>query len=424
MLGNNKGKQLINDINLTEEQMHAMDILMSGRNVFLSGDAGTGKSYVLNAFIKLSHNKKIIKCAPTGIAALNIDGATLHRVFKLQAGIQEPGDYLKDPSKVLMTADIIIIDEISMCRLDLFEYVINTILHMDNADEKQIILVGDFYQLPPVIDESEKRVIEYIWDKEYFGNGYPFNSKYWEMLNLESILLHNIVRQDDIEFARKLQDVRMGKSSSAKWLEENSSLEEIPDAIYLCARNDKANEINRKKTDEIISTPHIYQAKQMGSVFSTDKPTEDNLLLKVGMRIMTLANRPKEGYVNGTTGIISSMDEDRLIMCTDSGEEVEVCRYTWEIIDYEYVENGIERKVVGKYTQMPVKVAYAVTIHKSQGQTYNAANINPFCNEAGQFYVAISRVKNIKNVHFSSKIQRHHITANRDVAKFYRSLNK
>lgn len=429
---------------LTDEQKEALKILESGQNVFLSGEAGTGKTYVLNQFIANNRNKNIIICAPTGIAAINIGGSTIHRVFNVPIGVKRPGEYTISPSEALIKADVIVIDEISMCRFDLFEYVVTTIRRADQLKQhkisseayqkgneveiikpKQIILVGDFYQLPPVLSEEDKKVLQKFWNKDEseIGNGFAFQSKLWKELKLNNIILTKIMRQKgDTDFICNLNKIRIGDPSGIDWLNENSSAFEIADGIFLCPTNKQVKEINDAKSDSIKGKSKIYEAIASGQLSNADKATDDNLQLKIGLQVMTLVNDVKGRYQNGTIGKIISMSDNSVQVMLKSGEVVEIEPYTWEVIGYEVQDDKVEKIVLGTFQQLPLKIAYAITIHKSQGQTYASANINPDCFAIGQLYVALSRVQEVNNIFLQKNICKRSLITSNDVKKFYSML--
>lgn len=407
---------------LTEKQSEALDILNTGCNAFITGGAGTGKSYLLRQYIAGVGNKKVMLCAPTGIAAINIGGSTLHRVFFAPTGPISPGAYQEHPSAALNRADIIVIDEISMCRLDLFEYVMRTIMNLDASKKRQIIVVGDFYQLPPVSTDNEKDFLKKYWDISDLRRGYAFQSPLWEELEFKGIVLTEVVRQDDKTFIDNLNMIRRGIPKAVDWFNENSAKDEIQDAIYLCGTNIEADRINSEYTKKLYAEGRAYHASIEGSINQDDKPTDEVLELKLGMQVMTVANNEKEGYRNGTIGVVEALNDDNIDVRLSDGSLICVREKSWDIYDYEVVGDELEKKVVGRFTQLPVKIAYAITIHKSQGQTYDKVNISPKCFEDGQLYVALSRVTHVEGMHLMSRMHRYDLKTSDDVKFFYRKL--
>ena len=429
---------------LNKGQQEALEALMSGKNIFLSGEAGTGKSYVINHFLaEVEYSKNVIVCAPTGIAALNIGGATLHRTFDIPL---EPISFLKGPlktKKAIREADIIIIDEISMCRFDCFEYVAKYIrlaekeaqqMEFVNANvqrraiqyfrPKQLIVIGDFFQLPPVITEKDRSVLENYWGKYMrVGDGFAFQAPAWSTFNFTTVLLTEPIRQrEDLAFVHNLNDVRKGTASSLDWFNKNASPERQM-GIHLCPTNKAAESINALESEKLQSPSRTYHAKIKGIVNATDKPTTDTLELKEGMQVMTLINDSENRYKNGSIGIIKKLRKNS-IEVTFGEMDVDITPHTWEVLDYdieidEKGESKIAKFEIGSFCQLPIRIAYALTIHKTQGQTYECANINPACFAAGQLYVALSRVKEIKNIHLISPIQPRHLICSQEVLNFY-----
>lgn len=403
---------------LREQQKKALKAMESGKNVFLSGEAGTGKSFVLRQFVEQHKSKEMIICAPTGIAALNIGGVTLHRAFGAPVRpihYTELGKY----SDVIAEAEMIIIDEISMCRADLFEFVAKSILEAEriSGKHKQVIVVGDFFQLPPVFPEKDKKLLP-----ELSGSGFAFTAPSWHVFNFETIVLNDIVRQSDIDFVQALNSVRCGDKTSIKWINTHTSVNENLDAIYVCGKNKQAKEINLRKIRGLEGKEYIYRATIDGDVLDSDKPTEDELHLKVGAKVMTLTNTKE--YQNGSICTIKKCYSDHIIVLLEDGQETEIDFFTWEIVEYKHTKQEIVKDVIGKFSQLPVKLAYAVTIHKSQGQTYDAINLYPGCFAAGQLYVGLSRCKSLNQLHLMQPISNNDLIVAPEVISFYENVTK
>lgn len=430
------------NFSLTKDQKRAIGALESGENVFLSGEAGTGKSFVLNEYIYRNRDKDIIVCAPTGIAAINIGGSTLHRVFNVPIEVTRPGEYNAEPGDSIVKADIIIIDEISMCRYDIFEYVIRTLkraeqiqqhkANMDAINEgrkpemiaaKQIIVVGDFFQLAPVVTPNDRKLLAEYWDMNDYGDGFAFDSPLWKELNFKNIVLKEIVRQKgSVDYINNLNKIRKGDSSGIQWFNDNTGRIPIPNSIYLCATNRVADIINNREAAALEGEPTEYTASIKGKVQMSDKMTQDSLSLKVGMQVMTLINNVEEGYQNGSIGKIVSLGSDFVEVRLNTGKYVTVKPYDWEIYGYEVQEEKLEKIVLGNFKQLPLKIAYAITIHKSQGQTYSSANISPDCFAAGQLYVALSRVQTVEGISLEHDIRYNALKTSSEVKAFYENL--
>ena len=414
---------------LNSLQQYAKAQMKSGKNIFLTGGAGVGKSAIINDYISEYDPSEIMICAPTGIAALNINGVTCHRAFKM------PVKPLVEKPKVLPSAlkDVktVIIDEISMLRIDAFEYIafiISSInLKRQKSGEKpiQLIVVGDFFQLPPVITDNDRNVLSQFRYGDGLRSGFAFQSKFWEYLNFEKIELTEVIRQTNREFSGYLNEARIGNPYSIQYFNNMSNAYEIDDAILLCATNKKVNDKNDTELAKIKSKEFVFNAKITGTVNESDKLVPDELKLKVGCRVMTVINDNVDGfYQNGTLATVKEIYKDRVFIETDDGIKCDVFKYTWEIKSYSGKENKsgkmeLKEDIIGTYTQFPLRLGYAITIHKSQGKTFDKVNLDPYCWDFGQLYVALSRVKTISGLHLTQPIRRNNLVCSDDVRQFY-----
>lgn len=417
----------MSELSLTPEQEKALNILLSGENVFLSGKAGTGKSFLTRAFIRKSEeaNKNILVCAPTGIAALNIGGATLHRTFAIPVGLFSPSDKCtsKECIKVLDKADIILIDEISMCRIDVFRFVINSILASQNKQRRkiQIVVVGDFFQLPPVLRNEEKKDFEKMWGKKL----YAFESVAWKELKLKYIELIDVIRQKDPIFLRALNNIRTGVPDLTAFQKTFSNVDN-PEAITICGRNDEANFINQTRLSELSGKKRQYKADSWGECDQV--PVESVIDLAVGTRVIMVANDSRDRWANGTMATVTHLLPETIKVKIDNGSEYEVEYYIWETKEYHTSirydgEYYVDTEVVGYFSQLPVKLAYAITIHRSQGQTYDKVNIHPEGIFAeGQLYVALSRGRSLEGIRIVASLSEKQLITSQKVIKFYNSL--
>ena len=409
------------------KQKKAFELMMAGENVFLSGEAGTGKSYVINEFLKEKTGKNILVTAPTGIAAINVNGITLHRAFKA------PTEVIVETSKVIpksvAEADIIIIDEISMCRIDLFDYVAKIILNAQKKTRKniQVIVVGDFFQLPPVILPKEKEILDNYYGFDV-GEGFAFLGTEWKKMKFKNVLLDQVVRQKDKKFVTYLNMARKGDRSCIDFLNKNHHLAEIDDSIILSSTNREVAKINEKKLKSIKGKEFSFYSEERGDVKVSDRPTEQELKLKVGARVILLVNDKDMKYQNGSLATIKKINmKNESITVLVEGNAIEIGKYKWSIEDsfIEKDEKGRKRlvkKEIGYFKQFPMRLAYAITIHKSQGQTYEKVNIDPYCWASGQLYVALSRAKTLKNMHLKTPIKDEFLVVSDSVMKFYDEL--
>lgn len=415
---------------LNDEQKEALKLINAGYNIFLTGDAGTGKSFLLDYFIKNNSSSNILVCAPTGVAALNIGGTTIHRAFKLPLN-PAINTYITSCPQVVKAADIIIIDEISMCRIDIFDYIMRTLNYkrLEFNKSTQVILVGDFFQLPPVVQKDELEVLKVNYPN--FSDGYCFESKFWAEYNFKTIKLTQVMRQDEEEFKNNLNKARIGDTSCIPYFNQRVG-KPVKDPIYLTAYNKDAARINEDRLEAIDKTPFTIDADIEGDVSSKDFPTDEHLTLKLGARIMCIINDPVEDkYVNGSLGTITGYDNDTIEVELDNGQEICLGKHLFEYYDYKVEDdigpNGakikkLEKTVKGTFNQIPVKLAYAITIHKSQGQTYDSALIRPRTFAPGQLYVALSRCRSFENLSLDYAISYDYLRASTKVLKFYNIL--
>lgn len=414
---------------LNQQQFYGYSIMMSGRNVFLTGKAGVGKSYVLDKFISdaQAEEKNVVIVAPTGIAAININGVTVHRAFKVPI---KPlvEDARKIPSTI-KEADVIVLDEVSMCRMDLFDYISKIIIQASNyrvryLDKKpiQFIVCGDFFQLPPVLLDKDKDILERHYGKQ-IDKGFAFQSEYWDYFNFANIVLDEVVRQKDQNFITALNMTRVGDTRGLKYFWQHSSKYAINKAIMLCGTNKAAKDKNEYELG-LLSTPeNEFIATVSGDVKDSDKVVDERLLLKIGARVMTVINDTAMRYQNGSLGtVVNISNEFVYVEIDDSGQIVEIERASWDIKDYVLEKGKIKQKTVGTYIQFPLKLAYAITIHKSQGQTYDAINLNPYCWDCGQLYVALSRVRSIDKLFITQYPSDRFLVTSNEVINFYKNL--
>lgn len=411
---------------LTHGQKKALEAFRSGKNVFLTGEAGTGKSFVLNRFLEsIPEDRKVLICAPTGIAAINIKGVTMHRVFKIPPRPLSPFDAPETIRDELLSAEVIIIDEISMCRFDIFQFAANAILTAERKSgiRKQLIVVGDFFQLPPVVTDKDRDILCSLWDTKDIGDAFAFQAPLWKAFDFVNVVLDEPVRQlGDPEFITHLNAIRKGDKTALGWFNDHTA-EEEQRGISLCPTNREAAAINEREAEKLSGSFTRFTAICYGKVTSADKPTDDILRLKPGMQVMALINDRDELFQNGSLGIILSISakSNSITVKFENGNVTTVVPYVWNVYEPELSEDGtLIMKVIGRYIQLPIRIAYAITIHKSQGQTFSSANLTPSCFAIGQLYVAISRMRNVSSLHLTKKIRPSHLKTSRQVVDFYR----
>lgn len=426
---------IINPLDLNQEKRFLLNKMeRTHENMFITGKAGTGKSYLLRCF--LEHTKKnAVVVAPTGLSALNIGGSTIHRFFGLKPEVQVPEKIdnsviYGNKHDTFKNLEVLIIDEISMVRSDLLDAV-DYILKKANRSSlsfggKQIIMFGDPYQLPPVIRTGSDEEA-YIMDR-YKGE-YFFNAPAVKEGNFCIYELKEVFRQNDSDFKDALNHIREGEQSSIDLnllntrVSNNTKRSYKDDYITLTTTNDGAYKVNHEMLDQIESPEHRYYAWVEGEFPDANYPTEKNLVLKCGSHVMMLNNDIDRRWVNGSLAVVEECDSSSItVRIADTGKKCIVYKSKWEELDYYYdkEKKKIESKVIGTFNQLPVKLAWAITIHKSQGQTYENAEIDlgrgTFA--CGQAYVAVSRVKSLKGLSLKRPISKSDILVSDPVKHF------
>ena len=409
---------------LNEEQEKVFYSFEKGANIFLCGKGGSGKSFLTRYIIDYckKSNKSVLICAPTGIAALNIGGSTVHRVFKVPARILQKGErcYEKKKLETIAKADVIIIDEISMCRIDVFEYVARTLIYM--KPKKQLLFVGDFYQLPPVLPSQDGSAFSKIYGNKLFA----FESEMWTKLELQTMELQTSMRQKDKAFVSALDNIRAGQPDFSLFQTDKPV---DPTALTVCGTNKEADEKNQAQMKNLVKQGakiYNFSASIDGVVEPSEYPTEREMTLCVGARIVMLNNDPDERWVNGTMATVAYVNDDILIVRIEGkeGAAVEVKRNKWTFLDYKVTKTkdgdsklGVVER--GTFEQFPVRLAWAITIHKSQGQTYDRVNVDISSIFAeGQLYVALSRCRTLAGMRIIGKLTDNKVKTSDAVLKF------
>lgn len=402
----------LSNITLNSQQAKLLsEIEHSSNNIFITGKAGTGKSLLLQYF-KQKTKKKVVVVAPTGVAALNVGGQTIHSLFRIPPEFvtKEKLTLSSKTSLLLRNIDTVVIDEISMVRADLMDAIA---FLLEEANDNglpfggvQLIMFGDLYQLPPVV--SDKELHRYFAHNH--GGHYFFNAHCWDDKLPEIYELTEIFRQTDKDFKNILNKIRTGDSDRdiLKKLNERVA-EEIPEdgVVTLVPTNSLAASINSRKLDQLDSKLFNYKATISGDLERSAFPTEENLELKVGSQVMLIKNDKDKRWVNGTIGKISFLSNHEIKVDID-GIEYSVPQETWGKIRYHYnqEERKVEEDVVSSFTQFPVRLAWAMTVHKSQGKTYNSVIVNmgdgAFAH--GQAYVALSRCTTLEGLYLKREI--------------------
>jgi ATP-dependent DNA helicase PIF1 len=406
---------------LNEKQQYAFEEILKGRNIFISGPGGVGKSVLVNKIRDMFEDDTIF-IAPTGIAAQNIKGSTIHRTFKFPLGFLGAAQRKKVSDKVKELFEDgsitrIVIDEISMVRGDLFTAIDDALRRIKKRNIPfggiQIIVVGDFFQLPPVINNRSVEA-EYYYTE--FKSPYAFDTDSWREAGFQTIELDKIMRQDDEKFIGALNSIRQkdeNYETSLKFLNSigraNDSI--IEETLFLCSTNADAALVNEHNYDDIAGPEKVYYATKTGSF--KDYPVPDELRLKVGVKVLICANDANEQYFNGQTGYITNMTNNGVFVELSTGQIVNIEKFTWQEFEYFNGPNGVQCKPVGTFSQLPLKLGYAVTIHKSQGLSLDG------CFSHGQAYVAFSRLRTLEGLSLMADIGRNEIIVDGKVKEFY-----
>lgn len=415
----------------TSDQRKAFDLALDGENLFITGGAGTGKTFLLQKVIQTLTRlgKQVVICAPTGTAAIKVGGVTINRVFSLLAGpcINEKSMSLTvHCPATIKKADVVIIDEVSMCRMDMLDSIQKSIEKAEKQTKRhiQVIVVGDFFQLPPIINEDrgERTLLEKYY-KRSIGRGYAFSGDGWNKFNFTPVVLTQIVRQKNREFAEQLNKSRFGDASSLDYFNCNAQQHPLADAVYLCGHNATVNDTNTTMLKALAGESFTFSATIKGNVSPSDMMVPEEIVLKIGARIMLVINDTAGDYYNGSTGTVTAVIGETVVVRLDSnGKEIPISPYTWNINRYIVDGESVIQETVGTYAQLPIKLAYAITIHKSQGATFDRLNLNPKSWDPGQLYVALSRVKDISGLYLDGPARRSYLRVDPTVKAFYDGL--
>ena len=413
----------------------------TGRSIFLTGKAGTGKTTFLKS-VRRDSRKRPIVVAPTGVAAINAEGVTIHSFFQLPFSPYVPGakveskfDFSREKRKIIASIDLLIIDEISMVRADLLD-AIDAVLrrfrdHSQPFGGVQLLMIGDLAQLTPVVTPEDERMLRPYYDTPYF-----FGSKALQQIDYVTIQLEHVYRQQDASFINLLNEVRNGHPSASALARLNSRVSQLPAraplacyqrdariansqkplansqlAIRLTTHNNLANFYNESELQKLPGRAYSYRAEIKGTFPDYSYPTAETLVLKEGAQVMFVKNDPSGAhlYYNGRIGRVMEASDNRLtVYCEGDAEAIEVEPLEWENMRYTLNEKTreIESEVQGTFKQLPLRLAWAITIHKSQGLTFDRAIIDANQSFApGQVYVALSRCRTLEGLVLATPIE-------------------
>ena len=425
---------------LTDEFTQALALLSGGKHLFLTGKAGTGKSTLIRRFISET-DRNVVVVAPTGIAALNVDGYTIHRLFSfntttslddVRTGRYYPGRF----AKTIASLDTLIIDEASMVRADLFDQVTAALERFGPAPGTpfggvQIVLVGDLYQLPPVVHEAEAGYLNARYATPYF-----FSADNFRIDDFPTVALTTVFRQlGDDRMTAILNEIREGVlvGHAREQLNARTDPDFVPPDdefwLTLAPTNRLVTARNRQRLETLDGEEITYLARRSGDLSLFDPPVEAELRFKVGAQIMMLNNDQFDRWVNGTLGRVTGVRmEDGLVVTVEftDGDSADVRPYTWEATRPVVEGGSLRREVIGTYTQLPFKLAWAITIHKSQGQTLDRmiVDLSGGMFSSGQLYVALSRCTSMNGLVLKRPVLPKDLKTDRRVVRFLRQSVK
>ena len=419
-----------------EQQLAYELVAKTDRCLFITGKAGTGKTTFIQR-IQEEIDKNFLVLAPTGIAAIRAGGQTLHSFFGFPMEAIGPHSFIKITKaneELLSHVDTIIVDEVSMVRSDLIDgmdrYLRLAFKTHRPFGGKQVIFVGDLYQLPPVVKRGsvDAEMLENI-----YGPGIPFfyKASVLKQINLPKIEFQKVYRQKDEKFVDILNRMRVGELSDEDVEVLNSHIasgEDVGDySVILTGNNRKADRINQSKLDAIKEEERIYEGVICEEFNMADSPAPKILKLKVGAQVIFIRNDYKANCANGTIGKVVKLEDDAVVVKLENGNEVSVERSMWTSYSRTYCKatRKIESSSVGTYTQFPLKLAWAITIHRSQGMTFDRMHLDLSSGmfAPGQTYVGISRMRSLEGLTLGTPIKKHYVSVNPEIKAFSNSFN-
>lgn len=426
------------NLDINPEMQRCIELVASHKHVFLTGNAGTGKSTVLTYLRDKVLPENTVVVAPTGVAALNVGGFTIHKFFGFGIDVTfehiKSSDYHPKNRSLMAALEVLVIDEISMVRADMLDYVDQALRRYGPQKGKpfggvQVLLIGDLAQLPPIVSKQDERdFLDSHYKSEFFFDSHVMNKIEYTIVELK-----NIYRQSDREFIEVLNAVRRNQVQDGHYKLLDSlvhpEFEPEKDDFYitLTTTNKKADEINVRKLNELTTPLHHNAARIHGQFSSKDFPTSDQLEFKVGAQIMMVANDGEARWANGTLAVIQDIDTSdkkagSIVRVKIFGSEniYDVHQHTWEVLTPAFRENKLQYDVAGTFIQFPFTLAWAVTIHKSQGKTFDRVivDLSTKAFSPGQIYVALSRCTNSSTLILRQQVTPSEISVHEQIAKY------
>ncbi len=426
-------------LQLNDDFKYALDVLeKTPRSMFITGRAGTGKSTLLQLF-RSTTRKKMIVLAPTGVAALNVQGQTIHSFFGFPPRIITPSEAgrkvtRRDLQRLYRNLEVLVIDEISMVRADMLDGM-DRFLRVNRENMQpfggvQVVFFGDLFQLPPVVTRDP---VEQSFFQDFYQTPYFFSAQVCQdpEFALDMLELRKVYRQESRHFLRLLEAVRINELDQDDLEDLNErrvlNFQATEGYITLCARNATADSINRKELSQLSTPEFEFHAEVKGAFDPSLYPTEATLRLRQGAQVMFVKNDPVERlYVNGTIGKVVSLNINTIVVEVEAGDgkkrRIEVAPMDWEILRYKSGPTGdIEAESIGSFRQYPLRLAWAITIHKSQGKTFDRVlvDLGGGAFEHGQLYVALSRCRTLEGIVLRQPIRQQDVITDERVVDFY-----
>ena len=407
-------------------------ILKSSCNVLIVGKAGTGKTTFLREVVN-NCKKTLAVVAPSGIAAIEAGGQTIHSFFGFNTAAFAPGskdgklNLTQGQVEYINRLEVLIIDEISMVRADLLDHIDSRLRRIRHIDKPfagvQVVMIGDLKQLPPVTNSRDNEILDDFYVDKFF-----FESQAFRASDFLFIEFKKVYRQENEAFISLLNRVRDNVATDKDIAELNKRYTEHcnEDYVHLTTHRRIAKRINKARLEALPGKEYGFYGYSEGFFYKKDYPAPDELYLKKGSKVMFVKNNELEGYVNGTFGIVESVNSSHIKVRTlREGRLVDVARVRWnyEVYEFNTEKNEIETRIVGWYEQYPLMPAWAITVHKSQGQTFDNVILDlKKCFAEGQAYVALSRCRSLEGIQLSSKIDKRIIKVNKEVDEFLEEM--